>query len=117
MTHSTSTLTAATVAILFAGLVGTAAAQDPKVERGRKLFESNRCTMCHSIEGKGNQKGPLDDVGSRLSEEEIRQWLVNPTEMMAKTKATRKPAMPNYSKLSKEDIDALVAFQMTLKKK
>lgn len=110
-------MTAAVIAFVCAGLVGTAAAQDPKVERGRKLYEANRCSMCHSIGGKGNPKGPLDDVGSRLSEEEIRQWLVNPKEMAGKTKATRKPPMPSYAKLSKEDIDALVAFQMTLKKK
>lgn len=34
-----------------------------------------------------------------------------------KTRAERKPAMRAYPKLSKEDLDALVAFMSSLKKK
>jgi len=90
------------IAFLFAGLIGTAVAQDPKVERGQKLYADNRCQMCHSIQGKGNAKGPLDEVGTKLTVEQIRQWLINPAEMTGKTKATRKPPMPPYAKLPKE---------------
>lgn len=101
------------------GLAGAshAGAQDPKVQRGEKLYADNRCSMCHSIQGKGNAKGPLDEVGARHSAEELRQWLINPAEMTGKTKAARKPPMPNYAKLPKEDLDALVAYLSTLKKK
>jgi mono/diheme cytochrome c family protein len=91
-------------------------AQDAKVERGQKLYVDNKCAICHAIGGKGNAKGPLDDVGSKLTAEEIRQWLINPSEMTGKTKATRKPPMPPYAKLSKDDIDAIVAYMQTLKK-
>jgi hypothetical protein len=73
--------------------------------------------MCHSVAGKGNAKGPLDSVGAKLSEEEIRQWLISPRVMAEKTKATRKPLMPEYTKLSKEDLSALVAYMKSLNKK
>jgi mono/diheme cytochrome c family protein len=84
---------------------------------GEKLYVEQKCGMCHSIAGKGNAKGPLDDVGSRLSAEELRQWIVDAPGMTTKTKAPRKPAMKSYPNLSKEQVDALVAYMQTLKKK
>jgi mono/diheme cytochrome c family protein len=115
--NPTTQVFAIAIALVFAGLIGTAAAQDAKVERGQKLYADNRCQMCHSIQGKGNAKGPLDDVGARLNAEQVRQWLINPAEMTGKTKATRKPPMPPFAKLPKEDVDALVTYLLTLKKK
>lgn len=95
-----------------------ASAQDAKlVQLGEKLYAEQRCSVCHSVAGKGNQKGPLEDVGSRLSAEEIRQWLINPRVMTEKHKSTRKPLMPAYTKLSADQLDALVAYMQSLKKK
>jgi mono/diheme cytochrome c family protein len=112
------------IGLIGLGLVliaGSASAQDAKAAaQGEKLFAQHKCGMCHSIGGKGTAmalKGPLDDVGSRLSAEELRQWLINPKEMAVKAKSTRKPPMPDYAKLAKEDIEALVAYMQTLKKK
>jgi mono/diheme cytochrome c family protein len=108
----------AMAAALILGTAGSAAAQDAKlVAKGQQLYASQKCTMCHSVGDKGNKKGPLDGVGDKLSAEEIRQWLINPAEMTGKTKATRKPVMSSYAKLSKEDIEALVAYMQSLKKK
>jgi hypothetical protein len=47
----------------------------------------------------------------------MRQWLVSPKEMGEKSKATRKPPMKSFAALPKADIDALVAYLQTLKKK
>lgn len=92
------------------------AAQDAAlVEKGHKVYTAQKCQTCHSIEGKGNKKGPLDGVGAKLSEEDIRAWLVNPEEMSAKSKSTRKPAMKSYKNLPQGDIDALVAYMKSLK--
>jgi|InoplaM3SAM_1038581.scaffolds.fasta_scaffold03863_1 mono/diheme cytochrome c family protein len=96
---------------------GTANAQDKAaVEHGVKVYAAQKCNVCHSIEGKGKKTGPLDGVASKLSEAEIREWIVNASEMTKKTKSTKKPVMKNYSKLPKEDVDGLVAYMMTLKK-
>ena len=99
-------------------LAGTAAAQPP-AEKGAAVFAAQKCSMCHALAGKGNVKGALDGVGSKLTAEEIRQWIVTPVEMTAKAKAAaaRKPAMKAFATLPKEDLDALVAFLATKKNK
>lgn len=100
---------------LFAG---SASAQDAKVEKGKAVYAATAaCRMCHSIGGVGNPKGSLDSVGAKLTPAEIKQWLTDPAAMAAKTKAERKPAMKLAKPLSAEDVDALVAYLSTLKKK
>jgi mono/diheme cytochrome c family protein len=102
----------------FVALAGTAAAQDSTLAKGEKVYADRKCSLCHSIAGKGNAKGPLDDVGSKLKAEEIRQWIVDPVAMRAKSKAQRNPPMPaKFASLPKDDIDALVAYLSSLKKK
>ena len=90
-------------------------AQDLKA-KGEKLFVDQKCTLCHSIAGKGNVKGPLDEVGSKDSAADIRAWVTDANSMTAKTGATRKPAMKQFT-LDKDDVDALVAYLTTMKKK
>ena len=105
-------------AMALAVFAAPAAAQDAKIEKGAKVYADQKCSMCHSIAGKGNAKGSLDDVGTKLKAEDIRQWIVDPVAMTAKHKAERKPAMPaKYASLPKEDLDALVAYLGSLKKK
>ncbi len=100
--------------VVTLGFAVGASAQDKA--KGEKVFTDQKCSLCHSIGGHGNAKGPLDDVGSKLSADEIRQWVVDAKGMTAKTKATRKPEMKQYN-LPKDDVDALVAFLSAQKKK
>ena len=59
--------------------------------------------MCHSIKGEGNTRSPLEGVGGRLTEREIRLWIIAPQEM--------NPAVAKRGyQLSDEDLDALVAY-------
>ena len=108
----------ATVMALMVGLAipAAAAAQDAKVTKGAEVYAAQKCGMCHSIGDKGNKKGPLDGVGGKLSADEIRSWITDAKGMTAKTKATRKPEMKAYT-LPKDDVDALVAYLGSLKKK
>jgi mono/diheme cytochrome c family protein len=90
-------------------------AQDVKAA-GEKVFTEQKCSLCHSIAGKGNLKGPLDEVSGKLKPEEIRAWITDSKGMAEKTHAERKPVMKVYD-LPKADVDALVAYLTTLKKK
>jgi len=99
--------------LLTLASAASAAAQD--AARGAKVYDEQKCSVCHAIAGKGNAKGALDSVGSKLSADDIRAWIVDAKGMTAKTKATRKPEMKSYA-LPKEDVDALVAYLTTLKK-
>jgi mono/diheme cytochrome c family protein len=99
------------------GFAHTASAQDS----GAKVFSEHGCPMCHSIAGKGNVKGPLDDVGTKLTPAEIRGWITDPAGNAAKAKAERKPPMAamqaKFKDLSKQDLDDLVAYLASQKKK
>jgi mono/diheme cytochrome c family protein len=83
---------------------------------GQQVFEAQRCSLCHSVEGKGNTKGPLDGIGSKYSAADLKLWITNPGEMSKKHNTTRKPPMKSFASLSAADIDALVAYLLTLKK-
>ena len=106
--------------VLAAGLLCLAAAmpataQDLKA-KGEKLFVAQKCALCHSVAGKGNVKGPLDEVGTKDSPADIRAWINDANAMTAKTGAARKPVMKQFA-LEKDEVDALVAYLTTLKKK
>jgi mono/diheme cytochrome c family protein len=100
--------------VLCAGVASLASAQDAKA-RGEKVYTDQKCSLCHSVAGKGNAKGALDAVGSKLSADEIRSWITDAKGMTAKMKTTRKPDMKAYT-LPKDDVDALVAYLGSLKK-
>jgi len=102
-----------TALVAFALSVGSAAAQD-KVQKGMQVYAAQKCSQCHSIAGKGNAKGKLDDVASKIPPAEIREWIVDPVVMAAKNKKDRKPPMKKKS-LSNDEVDALVAYLSTLK--
>ncbi len=100
--------------LLLVAIAAPAFAQSP-VEKGQTVYTAQKCGICHAIAGKGNAKGPLDGVGTKLKADEIREWIVDAPGMTAKTKAPRKPAMKAYT-LPKDDVDALVAYLQSLKK-
>lgn len=100
--------------LLTMGMAVAAAAQDAHA-KGEQVYAAQKCSLCHSIAGKGNGKGSLDGVGSRLSVDDIREWMVDAKGMTTKTKSTRKPTMRHYA-LPKEELDALVAYLSSLKK-
>jgi len=115
MRRIVATFAAIAIALAFAG---PAFAEDAAMlEKGQEVYTAKKCKLCHAVAGKGNKKGPLDEVGSKLKPEEIKEWIVDAKGMTEKTKAERKPKMKNYDKLAAEELDALVAYLVSLKKK
>jgi mono/diheme cytochrome c family protein len=111
-------MTSSVAALTFAAGMAApqAAAQDDAVKKGQDVYAAQKCSICHSIAGKGNKQNPLDGVGKKLSVEEIRNWIVDPIAAAAKAKSTKKPPMQNkYSKLPAAELDALVAYMQSLK--
>jgi mono/diheme cytochrome c family protein len=89
------------------------AAGDAK--KGEALYGTQKCSMCHSVAGKGNKKYPLDGVGAKLSAADIKEWLINPDAQHAKKGDKPVMKMKSYKSLSADDIDSLVAYVQTLK--
>jgi mono/diheme cytochrome c family protein len=107
-------LAAMTLAIAMATPLAAAAQGDAK--RGAEVYTAQKCSVCHSIQGKGNKTNPLDGVGAKLSADDIRKWIVSPVEMTKQTNSTKKPPMvAKYDKLPAADLDALVAYMQSLK--
>ncbi len=99
--------------LLLVGFASAVSAQDKA--KGEAVYTAQKCSLCHSVAGKGNPKGALDDVGTKLKADELRAWIVDAKGQTAKSGATRKPDMKAYS-LPKDDVDNLVAYLQTLKK-
>ena len=105
-----------TLAAVMVVSIPAYAQDDALIKKGQAVYDAQKCLGCHAIAGKGNKLNPLDGVGKKLTADEIRQWIVNPTDMTAKTKSTKKPPMVNkYDKLPAADLDALVAYLVSLK--
>jgi len=103
------------VTLLAALLVSVTTAGAQSVDVGQKVYTAQKCSICHSVGGVGNKKGPMEDAAAKLSADEIRQWITDAPAMAAKTNAARKPAMKSYT-LPKEELDGLVAYVKSLKK-
>ena len=101
------------VAILL--LVAPLMAHAQGVAAGQKVFETQKCSLCHSVAGKGNAKGSLDGVGKKHTAADLKLWITQPAEMAKKHNAVRKPPMKSYASLPPADVDALVAYLQSLK--
>ena len=104
-----STVVAAVV--LTAAFLPVRAQDDAKVAKGKEVFTAQKCSMCHMVEGKGNKAHPLDGIGSQLKPEDIKKWITTPKDMKADTK------MKAYPNLPAADLDAIIAYLSSLKKK
>ena len=71
----------------------------------RKLFNSQGCKACHTLEGDGGKDaGSFEEIRDRLSRAEIRLQLVNPAGTHAKG------SIPDFSHLSEAELEALILF-------
>lgn len=105
-----------TLTILGGALLLSAGPAYAQADAGMKVYAAQKCSICHSIAGQGNKKLPLDGVGTKLSADQIREWMVAPLEAAKKAKSTAKPLMKAYPTLPKADLDALVGYMKSLTK-
>jgi len=82
---------------------------DPKIERGKAVYDETGCATCHAIGGIGSTIGPsLDKIGSKYDAEKLKGILLNPKTLNPNT------VMPPFEG-SEEDLEALVAYLLSLK--
>ena len=103
-----------TIAAVVSAVPALARAQD--ADKGKAVYAAQKCSVCHSIAGTGGKASALDGVGKKLSADDIKAWLTMTKAMEKKTGSTKKPPMPDkFAKLPAADIDALVAYMVSLK--
>ena len=116
MTFTMRSLLPVTVLALAVGVAAPRAAAGQDAAKGEQVYNAQKCQVCHSIAGKGGKTSPLDGVATKLTADDIRQWITMPAQMTAQTKSTKKPPMPaKWAKLPAAELDALVAYMQTLK--
>jgi hypothetical protein len=67
------------------------------------------------VAGKGNKKNPLDGVGKTITADMVKLWLTDPKAAEAKAGKKAVPPMKSFAALPAADIDALVAYVLSLK--
>src|SRR6184192_3562034 len=54
--------------------------EDAGVAHGKELYAQNKCSICHSLGGKGGNVGPaLDDAGKKWTAEKLTTFLSDPS--------------------------------------
>jgi len=96
------------VILLLAGQLVIAPAGFAQVDTdalARRLLNSQGCKACHTFEGTGAPRGSaLDQVGSRLTREQLRSQLVNPQHRHAAGR------IADFSHLQDHEVEALTDF-------
>jgi mono/diheme cytochrome c family protein len=100
--------------VSFALALATPAAGADNIEAGKKIYADNKCAVCHSIEGVGNKKFPLDSAG-KMTVDEIKAWLTDAKGEAAKEGKKMTLPMKSYKTLPAADFDALVVYLQSLK--
>ena len=114
------TIAAVVAALALSAGAATLNAQDAaKVAAGKKVYDTQKCATCHAIGGAGGKlASALDGVGKKLNEADMKKWLTNPAELEAKLPTKPKMPMSTWLKTHKQsdaDIEALVAYMLSLK--
>jgi mono/diheme cytochrome c family protein len=99
----------------------TGAASGDMLKVGEDQWQLQECYNCHKLKGEGGKKrGPeLDNIGSYLTVEEIKQKILDPKSWMAEgfEKEYEKGKMPDKYKdlMEEKDVEALASWLVTFK--
>jgi len=95
--------------------VGAPPSDPALVARGEEVFLEQACTRCHSAEGTGNPRLPLDGVGSRRSASELRDWATGSGTAREELGRSTARAKEGFARLPAGELDALVAYLGSLR--
>jgi mono/diheme cytochrome c family protein len=84
------------------------------VAAGATLYEAQGCNLCHTIAGEGGGDYPLDGVGKRLSEEQIRRFIAPSPDMQSRFPGPMFEMKQAYHSLTPDEMSALAAFVRSL---
>ncbi|HXE97133.1 MAG TPA: cytochrome c [Dongiaceae bacterium] len=80
------------------------------VSPGAAVFQSKGCMNCHSLHGTGGKFGPpLDTIGQKLTEEQIKRYVHDPRSVNTKA------LMPPQKELSDRELEEVAKFLGNLK--
>lgn len=86
-----------------------------KIREGKKLFREHGCMKCHSIEGRGNRRDPLDGVGSRLDKKALEDWTVGADSLEDMMSRRAFMGKQKYKQLEPDELESLVEYMQSLR--
>jgi len=81
----------------------------PEAIEGKRLFETNGGTACHTISGVGGKIGP--DLTNEYKKGRSRKWLI--TQITDSKSHNKNSMMPNYTNFSKTELNELIAYLLS----
>jgi hypothetical protein len=82
---------------------------------GRAVFRNWGCLRCHSVEGIGSRRYPLDGVGSRRTTGELFAWTVGGRDVQDSLSPSALRAKQRYQQIPEEELRALLAWMQGLR--
>lgn len=95
----------------------TSMPENPAMTDGRSLYEAKQCGTCHSINGVGNPRHPLDGVGGRLNAAELRDAITGSGSIGSALSKTVRQRKARYAEMQAEEMTSLIAYLSSLEKK
>jgi ferredoxin-NADP reductase len=104
----------AAIADTTTGLAGANNNQEPRQENdsvaGLRVFRAQGCERCHSVQGVGSPRFPLDGVGSRRDRDELRAWTVGAPAVQDSLSPSAVRAKRRYEQIPPADMRVLIAY-------
>ena len=82
----------------------------PSAEAGAKVFATQGCIACHTVNGKGGKVGP--NLSNEANKGRSKQWLAE--QLRAPKSHNASSIMPSFKSLADTQINDLVAYLMSL---
>ena len=97
--------------VVFSSGAKFAQGEENLVAKGKEIYTTKKCAMCHMIDGVGGKKCPdLSDEGNKGRDEE---WLIK---YFKDPKSVMPEAKMRPVKATDDELKALAAYMMSLKK-
>jgi cytochrome c2 len=81
---------------------------------GHAVFRNWGCHRCHSVQGVGSRRFPLDGVGSRRTAGELRAWTVGSAALQDSISPSAFRAKRRYEEVPEEEMRLLLEWMGTL---
>jgi cytochrome c553 len=86
-----------------------------RVEAGRQIYKQQGCARCHSINGEGNPRYPLDNVGIKHSAEALHDWITGADTLQTLIPERVFKLKQTYRTLLNEDLEDLTIYLQSLR--